>query len=114
MKNAAGAATLVISRASSTLFEIASWGVPSILVPITNSNADHQKKNAFSYARAGCCSVIEEMNMTPNILNSEIERILGDKKHYEQMVNSAKAFHKPDAAMKIARQIVNIALGHEN
>ncbi|MDQ3076234.1 MAG: UDP-N-acetylglucosamine--N-acetylmuramyl-(pentapeptide) pyrophosphoryl-undecaprenol N-acetylglucosamine transferase [bacterium] len=113
MKNVAGAATLVLSRAGSTLFEIACWGIPSILVPFTVSNADHNKKNAFSYARAGCCSVIEEMNMTANILNSEIERILGDKKHYEQMANSAKAFHKPDAATKIARQLVNIALGHE-
>lgn len=113
MKNAAGAATLVISRAGSQIFEIASWGIPSIIIPITNTNLDHQKKNAFSYARAGCCSVIEEMNMTANILNSEIQRILGDKKHYDQMVNSAKMFHKPDAATKIARQLVNIALGHE-
>jgi len=114
MKNAAGAATLIISRAGSQIFEIASWGVPSILIPITNTNLDHQKKNAFSYARAGCCSVIEEMNMTANILVSEVDRILNDKKHYEQMINASKAFHKSDASNKIAREIVNIALGHEN
>src|SRR3990167_8643373 len=66
IKMAAGAATIIISRAGSMLFEIASWGVPSILVPITNTNLDHQKKNAFNYARAGACSVIEEMNMTAN------------------------------------------------
>jgi UDP-N-acetylglucosamine--N-acetylmuramyl-(pentapeptide) pyrophosphoryl-undecaprenol N-acetylglucosamine transferase len=113
MQNASGAATLVISRAGSQIFEIASWGVPSILVPITNSNLDHQKKNAFSYARAGCCSVIEEMNMTANILCSEVERILGDKRHYDHMASSARLFHKPDAAAKIARELVNIALGHE-
>jgi UDP-N-acetylglucosamine--N-acetylmuramyl-(pentapeptide) pyrophosphoryl-undecaprenol N-acetylglucosamine transferase len=70
IKMVAGAATLIISRAGSTLFEIASWGVPSILVPFTNSNANHSKKNAFSYARAGACSVIEEANMTANILSS--------------------------------------------
>src|SRR3989344_2900332 len=67
-KMAAGVATIIISRAGSTIFEIASWGVPSILVPITNTNGDHQKKNAFNYARAGACSVVEEMNMTANIL----------------------------------------------
>jgi UDP-N-acetylglucosamine--N-acetylmuramyl-(pentapeptide) pyrophosphoryl-undecaprenol N-acetylglucosamine transferase len=113
MKMAAGVATLIISRAGSTLFEIASWGVPSILIPFTNSNADHSKKNAFNYARVGACSVIEEMNMTANILSSEIERITQNKTIYENMEKSAKAFYKPDAAMKIARALVDIALSHE-
>ena len=113
MKMAAGAATIVISRAGSMLFEIASWGVPSILIPITNTNLDHQKKNAFSYARAGACSVIGEMNITANILSSEIERITGDKADYDAMAQNAKAFAKPDAAMKIARALMDIALSHE-
>ena len=113
IKMAAGAATIIVSRAGSTLFEIASWGVPSILVPFTNSNADHSKKNAFSYARARACSVVEEINMTANILSSEIERIMGDKTEYELMAQNAKAFSKPGAAEKIARELVDIALGHE-
>ena len=113
LKMAAGVASIVISRAGSMLFEIASWGVPSILIPITNTNMDHQKKNAFNYARAGACSVVEEMNMTANILSSEIERITGDKTGYEIMAQNAKAFNKPEAAMKIARALVDIALSHE-
>jgi len=113
LRMAGGVATLVISRAGSMLFEIASWGVPSILIPITNTNGGHQKKNAFNYARTGACSVVEEMNMTANILSSEIESITGDKEDYAIMAQSAKAFHKPDAAMKIARELVDIALSHE-
>ncbi len=113
LKMAAGAATIVISRAGSMLFEISSWGVPSILVPITNTNEDHQKKNAFNYARAGACSVIEEMNMTANILSSEIERIVGDKANYASMAHNAKAFNKPDAALKIAHALLDITLSHE-
>src|SRR3989338_1274218 len=113
LKMAAGAATIVISRACSALFEIASWGLPSILIPFTQSNADHAKKNAFNYARAGACSVVEELNMTANILSSEIERIIGDKAGYEEMARSAKAFHKPDAAAKIAHALVDIAMSHE-
>jgi UDP-N-acetylglucosamine--N-acetylmuramyl-(pentapeptide) pyrophosphoryl-undecaprenol N-acetylglucosamine transferase len=113
MKMAAGAANLVVSRAGSTLFEIASWGVPSILVPFAESNADHAKKNAFSYAHAGACNVIEEENMTANILSSEIERMIADKEELEEMVRSAKAFNKPDAASKIARALVDMALSHE-
>ncbi|MFA6256926.1 MAG: UDP-N-acetylglucosamine--N-acetylmuramyl-(pentapeptide) pyrophosphoryl-undecaprenol N-acetylglucosamine transferase [Candidatus Paceibacterota bacterium] len=113
LRMAAGAADIIISRAGSTIFEIASWGVPSILIPFTKSNANHSRKNAFSYARAGCSSVVEEMNMTANILYSEVERIMTDKPLYESMKRSAKAFGKPDAAEIIARELVNIALKHE-
>lgn len=112
MKMAAGVASIVISRAGSMLFEIAAWGIPSILIPITNTNLDHQKKNAFNYARVGACSVVEEMNMTANILSSEIERIIGDKAGYETMAKNAASFAKPDAAMKIARALIDIALSH--
>lgn len=114
MKMAAGAATIIVSRAGSTIFEIADWGVPSVLVPFTESNADHSKKNAFSYARAGACSVVEEKNMTANILSSEIERIVEDKNTYKKMMNSALQFNKKDAAEKIAREILHVALSHEN
>ena len=113
MKMSAGVATLIVSRAGSTIFEIASWGIPSILVPFTESNADHSKLNAFAYARAGSCNVIEEMNMTANILSSEIDRMIGDKAEYNEMVKNTKTFGKPNAAMTIAREIVDIALTHE-
>lgn len=113
IKMAAGIATVIISRAGSTIFEIASWGVPAILVPITKTNLDHQRKNAFAYARAGGGVVIEEENMTANILHSEIKRIIDNKNDYEKMRLHAKAFYKPEAATKIAREIVSIALTHE-
>ena len=113
MKMAAGAAKIVISRAGSTLFEIASWGIPSILIPITKTNMDHQRKNAFNYARDGACSVIEEANMTANILSSEIERITENEQIWNEMAKNAKAFGKTDAAAKIARALVEIALSHE-
>lgn len=113
MKMAAGAADIIVSRAGSTLFEIAAWGVPAILIPFTNSNADHAKKNAFAYARVGACTVIEEMNMTANILSSEIERIIGDENVRNKMSQSATLFNKQNAAEKIAREILNIAFSHE-
>jgi UDP-N-acetylglucosamine--N-acetylmuramyl-(pentapeptide) pyrophosphoryl-undecaprenol N-acetylglucosamine transferase len=113
IKMASGAATIIVSRAGSTLFEIASWGVPSILIPFTESNANHSKKNAFHYANAGACSVIEEMNMTANILSSEIDRIVEDKPTWQQMAFNAKAFNRPGAAAKIARELVDMALRHE-
>ena len=113
MKMVAGAATLIISRAGSTIFEIASWGVPSLIIPITNSNGDHQRKNAFNYARAGACVVVEEKNLTPNVLSQEIDRLILDAQKMASMKKAALEFARPDAAEKIAREAVDIALGHE-
>lgn len=113
MKMAASVAIVIISRAGSSLFEIATWGVPSILVPFAKSNADHAKKNAFTYAHHGGASVIEENNMTANILVSELENMIGDKEAYVRMQKAAKEFNPPDAAEKIAKVLVNMALSHE-
>ena len=114
IKMAAGATTLIISRAGSTLFEIASWGIPSILIPFNESNGNHSKKNAFNYARSGACTVIEEMNMSSNIFISEIERIINNKDLLAKMSESAKSFSKPGAAMKIADELLNMASIHED
>jgi UDP-N-acetylglucosamine--N-acetylmuramyl-(pentapeptide) pyrophosphoryl-undecaprenol N-acetylglucosamine transferase len=113
LRMAAGAASLIISRAGSTIFEIASWGKPSIIIPITHSNGDHQRKNAYNYARADACIVIEEANMTPQVLLLQIDTLLANKEHLTDMGNKAKAFSTPDAAKTIAKEIVKIALSHE-
>jgi len=110
---AAGAADLIISRAGSTIFEIATWGIPSIVIPITESNGNHQRLNAYAYARTGASSVVEESNLTTHVLIGEIDRILQDKGLRETMSSSAKSFTRPDAADKIAKEIINIALTHE-
>ena len=110
---AAGASDLIISRAGSTIFEIASWGVPSIVIPITETNGNHQRMNAYAYARSGAASVIEEANLTTNVLIGEINRILQDTNLREKMSVSAKNFTHPDAADIIANEIINIALTHE-
>ena len=109
----AGVASLVVSRAGSTIFEIASWGIPSIIIPITDTNGDHQRKNAFNYARAQACVVIEEKNLTPHLFLSEVERLDSLPEVRARMSEKAKAFFKPNAAKVIAEEIVRIAEEHE-
>ncbi len=114
MKMSAGAADLVISRAGSTIFEIASWRKPSILIPITETNNDHQRKNAYHYARSGACIVIEENNLTPEIFVAEINRLFAKPELMGEMREGAKQFAKPDAGRLIARQIIDTLVSHEN
>jgi UDP-N-acetylglucosamine--N-acetylmuramyl-(pentapeptide) pyrophosphoryl-undecaprenol N-acetylglucosamine transferase len=111
---AAGAASLVISRAGAgNIFEAAAWGIPAILVPIPEPTSHDQTKNAFAYARAGGAAVIEQNNLTPRLLVSEVNRILGSEQLKHAMANSARAFSRPDAAKLIANALIDIALSHE-
>lgn len=113
LRKAAGATVLVISRAGSVIFEIAQWKLPSIIIPITDSGGDHQRRNAFNYSRRGACVVIEEANLTSNLLASEIFRLLGNTEELRKMSVAASEFSRPDAAEKIASELLTIALSHE-
>lgn len=113
LRMAAGVATVVVSRAGSTIFEISAWRIPAIIVPINERVSRDQHTNAFAYARAGGCEVIEEKNLRPNILISEITRLTNEPEIRSKMQEAAKAFYKPDAARLIAEEILKIALEHE-
>lgn len=106
-------ASIIISRAGSTIFEIAAWGKPSILIPISDSNGDHQRNNAYNYAKTGATIVIEESNLKPAILLREIRQILENPSRAAEMSEHALKFAKTDAATVIAREILEMALKHE-
>ncbi len=110
---ASGVSKVVISRAGSMIFEIASWGIPSILIPITNSNADHQRKNAYSLARAGGAIVIEENNLSPAVISTEIDRVIENPELWQKMSVSARAFSPLDAGEKVAQELLAIGISHE-
>jgi UDP-N-acetylglucosamine--N-acetylmuramyl-(pentapeptide) pyrophosphoryl-undecaprenol N-acetylglucosamine transferase len=113
MRMSAGTADVVISRGGSTIFEIALWGLPSILIPITNSNGDHQRKNSYNFARDTGAIVIEEGNLSPQIIINEIRRILDNKTFRENMRQNTLKFARPDSARLIAKEILKITLSHE-
>lgn len=113
LRMTAGVAQLVISRAGSTIFEIALWGIPSIIIPIPEPISHDQSKNAFSYARCGAATVIEQGNLTPHLLVSEITRILSNTKIHNSMSTAARGFARADAARLVADALLNIGLSHE-
>lgn len=114
LKMVAGSADLVLSRAGAgTISEIALWGIPAILIPIPEDVSHDQRSNAFAYQRTGACIVIEEKNLSTNILFAQIENLMNNKQELERMKLGALSFAKPDAARIIAEELVNIALEHE-
>ncbi|OGY41543.1 MAG: undecaprenyldiphospho-muramoylpentapeptide beta-N-acetylglucosaminyltransferase, partial [Candidatus Buchananbacteria bacterium RBG_13_39_9] len=108
--SAFAAATLVISRAGAgSIFEIAACGKPSIIIPLPNSASDHQKENAFEYARSGATVVFEQANLTPNLFLGEITRLINNPELLQKMSACAKSFAKPAAARKIAEELINLS-----
>lgn len=109
MKKAYAAADIVISRSgASDIFEIAAFGKPSLLIPLAESGNDHQRLNAYEYAKGGAAVVIEESNLTLHVVESQIAKILNEKDTYAAMSAAAKAFSKPDAAKAIAGELLDV------
>jgi UDP-N-acetylglucosamine--N-acetylmuramyl-(pentapeptide) pyrophosphoryl-undecaprenol N-acetylglucosamine transferase len=111
IKEVFAAADLVISRAGSSIFEFAFFGIPSILIPLPESAQNHQVLNGFAYERAGACLVLEEKEMSSISLVKNIQKILSDPSFLLKMSESAKVFAKPAAARKIAEKLIELANG---
>lgn len=111
LKNAGKIASLVVSRAGAgSIFEIAGWELPSVLIPLYNSAQNHQRENAYNYAGSGACEVIEEPNLKPHILLSRIDNILSNDEKIKIMSGAAKSFSRPDAAIILAREIIKLGI----
>lgn len=114
LQRAAGAATVIVSRAgANTIAEIGFWKKPAILIPIPESISHDQRSNAYGYATTGAAVVLEEANLTPHILLSEIRRISGDATVQERMSKAAEGFSDPDSARVLANELVSIGVAHE-
>ncbi len=107
------AASIVITRAgSTTLFEIALHGKPSIVIPIPEEVSHDQRTNAYAYARTGAAAVLEEGNLTENLLVAEIRSIMTDSNKYAAMQQAAVNFANPNAASIVADKLRSISLEH--
>ncbi|MBU6388518.1 UDP-N-acetylglucosamine--N-acetylmuramyl-(pentapeptide) pyrophosphoryl-undecaprenol N-acetylglucosamine transferase [Patescibacteria group bacterium] len=115
LQRSASVATLVVTRAgANTIAEIGLWKKPAIIIPIPESVSHDQRTNAYAYARTGAAIVLEEENLTPHLLVSEIRRVIHDPELMKRMEKSAAGFTDPDAARIIGRQALAIALSHES
>lgn len=114
LERAAGAASVVISRAgATTIAEISLWKKPAILIPIPEEVSHDQRMNAYAYAKTGAAVVIEEANLTPHVIASEAKRIAKNAPVETAMSKAAEGFADPDAAQTLADEVLALALSHE-
>ena len=112
LRHAAGIADIVVARAGSMVFEIAAWQIPALLIPLPHAAQDHQRENAYQYARSGAAEVIEEANLKPNLLLAEIRQLIADNNRLQEMRVAAQKFARLDAADKIASELLKLGI-HE-
>lgn len=109
MNAALSAADLVVARAGSSIFEIAAFGKPSVLIPLSGSANDHQKTNAYEFSKSGASIVIEEANLVPGILLQQIRDTLKNPELLKKMGLAAAKLFKPQAAEIIVEEILRLA-----
>jgi UDP-N-acetylglucosamine--N-acetylmuramyl-(pentapeptide) pyrophosphoryl-undecaprenol N-acetylglucosamine transferase len=109
MATALTAADLVVTRSGSSVCELAAFGLPAILIPLTESANDHQRVDAYEFAKSGAAIVIEEANLLPGIFFTQLKQIISDNDLRAKMSSASSAFFIPGAAEKIAEGLMMIS-----
>jgi UDP-N-acetylglucosamine--N-acetylmuramyl-(pentapeptide) pyrophosphoryl-undecaprenol N-acetylglucosamine transferase len=107
--DALAACDLVLGRSGGSIFEVAAAGRPAILVPYPFATADHQSANAEWMRGGGAATVIPDAGLSPERLAAEVGAVLGDEARLEEMAAAARRLARPDAARRIADEVLKAA-----
>ncbi|MGB9734864.1 MAG: undecaprenyldiphospho-muramoylpentapeptide beta-N-acetylglucosaminyltransferase [bacterium] len=103
-------ADLCVSRAgASTLFELAAYGIPSILIPYPSATSDHQAINANEVARYGGAIIIPAMTREPDLLIKILHELINDTNRLERMSEAMLKWAKPNASARIVDELSALA-----
>ncbi len=103
------AADLIISRAGAmTLTELKATGRASILIPFPQAAENHQYYNALSMSKNGAAILIEDKDLTPELLLSEVQALYNDRERLRKMEESAAALNIPDSTDRVISNILDL------
>jgi UDP-N-acetylglucosamine--N-acetylmuramyl-(pentapeptide) pyrophosphoryl-undecaprenol N-acetylglucosamine transferase len=105
---ALAAADIVVSRAGGSVWEIAAAGKPAILVPYPDATANHQLKNAEYFDRAGGAEIVDDRQAGESV-PLLVAKLLADPERLAAMGAAMRAAAKPDAAERIADELIALA-----
>ncbi len=99
----------LVSRAgASTLSEISSLNVPSILIPSPYVTENHQYKNAMDLVNKNAAMILEEKDLNGDTLLRMVEKILDDKRFVKELKDNLKEFEVKNSASRIYDEIVKL------
>mgnify|MGYP006287249105 CR=1 FL=1 len=101
-------ADLVVSRAGAmALSELCLIGKPSVLVPSPNVAEDHQTKNAMALVKKKAALLVSDSSAESELWPT-VKNLLGKEDEMDELGRNAKAMGKPDAAKKIAEEVLKL------
>ena len=93
---------LVITRAgASTLAEITSLGVASLIIPSPYVASNHQEYNAMELCKQNAAEMILEKDLTKTTLITKIDELLSDDMKVKTLKENALKLGKPNASKDI-------------
>jgi UDP-N-acetylglucosamine--N-acetylmuramyl-(pentapeptide) pyrophosphoryl-undecaprenol N-acetylglucosamine transferase len=108
MDLALAAADLVVGRAgSSTLSEVAAFGLPMVVVPYRHA-AGHQRLNAEEMVRAGAARLVEDDAFDAEALLAAAA-IMDNPSERDAMATAARSLGRPGAAWAVAELVMAAA-----
>lgn len=109
MEDVMNASDLVLCRSGAlTVSELSVIGVASILIPFPHAAENHQYYNAKTLENIEAGIIIEEKDLTTEILISKINELMSQKEKLKTMGENAKKIGKPDAIKKVEEEIKKI------
>ncbi len=97
---------VIVSRAgATTIAEITALGIPSILIPSPYVANNHQYLNALYLENKHACILIEEKDLTGELLLDKINYIFENKQEYDKLKSGAKSLGVLDSATRIYHEI---------
>jgi UDP-N-acetylglucosamine--N-acetylmuramyl-(pentapeptide) pyrophosphoryl-undecaprenol N-acetylglucosamine transferase len=112
LADALAASDLVLARAGGSIFEIAAAGRPSILVPYPYASARHQHANAEWMAGAGAAVMVDDSELSGEVVRTLAGELLADEARLERMAVACASLARPDAADRVAAEVLAAAEHH--
>ena len=110
LKSAYVAADIILARAGAgTIFELAYFGKPSILIPLPDAANDHQVLNAIEFEGSGATIAIEQENFLSHLVLVQLETLISKTEVLKAMSKSASAFYRPFSSETIAAHLLSFS-----
>ncbi len=93
---------LICRAGATTIAELTSLGIPSILIPSPYVANNHQYYNAKMLVDQGAAYMIEEKDLNADSLSKAIQQVFLDPDRYAHISSCAKAMGKENAAYDLA------------
>jgi len=109
LKNLFAMADIIISRAgANAICEILALKKPSILIPLSaKASRGDQILNAASFSNQGFSEVIEEDNITTDLLVSTVNKVYDERATYLEAINNAPSSNAVEKILELIEEQTN-------